>query len=82
MAVYGYLALRGPQGFPALQQKWSEIRQLEVENANLQRDNQYKKERIERLKNDPNEQELEIRKRLKLLRPGETSFILPEGQKK
>ena len=82
MAVYGYLALQGPQGVPALRQKLGEIRQLEEENANLQRDNQYKKERIERLKNDPKEQELEIRRRLKLLRPGETSFILPEGQKK
>jgi cell division protein FtsB len=81
MAIYGYVALRGPQGIPALRQKWTEIRQLEEENANLQRDNQYKKERIERLKNDPNEQELEIRKRLKLLRPGETSFILPESSK-
>lgn len=81
MAIYGYAALRGPQGIPALRQKWSEIRQLEEENANLQRDNQYKKDRIERLKNDPNEQELEIRKRLKLLRPGETSFILPESPK-
>jgi cell division protein FtsB len=81
MAIYGYVALRGPQGIPALRQKWTEIRQLEEENANLQRDNQYKKERIERLKNDPAEQELEIRKRLKLLRPGETSFILPESSK-
>lgn len=81
MAIYGYVALRGPQGIPALRQKWTEIRQLEEENANLQRDNQYKKERIERLKNDPAEQELEIRKRLKLLRPGETSFILPESPK-
>ena len=81
MAIYGYVALRGPQGIPALRQKWTEIRQLEEENANLQRDNQYKKERIERLKNDPSEQELEIRRRLKLLRPGETSFILPESSK-
>lgn len=81
MALYGYTALRGPQGVPALRQKWSEIRQLEEENANLQRDNQYKRDRIEKLKNDPNEQELEIRKRLKLLRPGETSFILPDASK-
>ena len=81
MAIYGYVALRGPQGIPALRQKWTEIRQLEEENANLQRDNQYKKERIERLKNDPAEQELEIRRRLKLLRPGETTFILPESPK-
>ena len=81
MAIYGYMALRGPQGVPALREKWSEIRRLEEENANLERDNQYKKDRIERLKTDPNEQELEIRKRLKLLRPGETSFILPEASK-
>jgi cell division protein FtsB len=81
MALYGYVALTGPQGIPALRAKWTEIRQLEEENANLKRDNEYKKERIERLKNDPAEQELEIRKRLKLQRPGETTFILPEHPK-
>ena len=58
MAVYGYVALTGPQGIPALRAKWGEIRQLEEENANLRRDNDYKKQRIERLKNDPAEQEL------------------------
>jgi len=77
MAVYGYVALTGPQGIPALRAKWGEIRQLEEENANLRRDNDYKKQRIERLKNNPAEQELEIRKRLKLQRQGETTFILP-----
>jgi len=78
MAVYGYIALSGPQGIPALRKKWTEIRQLEEDIANLQRDNQAKRERIHRLETDPAEQEMEIRKRLKLLRPGETSFILPE----
>lgn len=81
MALYGYVALTGSQGIPALRAKWTEIRQLEEENANLKRDNEYKKGRIERLKNDPAEQELEIRKRLKLQRPGETTFILPERPK-
>ncbi len=82
MAAYGYIALSGPRGIPALRMRWNEIRQLEEQNANLQRDNEYKKQRIERLKNDPAEQELEIRRRLKVQRPGETTFILPEGQKK
>jgi cell division protein FtsB len=81
MAGYGYIALSGPQGIPALRKKWTEIRQLEEDVANLQRDNQAKKEHIRRLETDPAEQEMEIRKRLKLLRPGETSFILPEGAK-
>jgi cell division protein FtsB len=81
MAVYGYIALTGPQGIPALRTKWNEIRQLEEQNANLQRDNQVRKGRIERLKNNPAEQDLEIRKRLKVQKPGETQFILPETPK-
>ena len=82
IGVYGFIALRGPQGVPALIEKRREIRQLEEENANLQRDNEYKKERIERLKNSASEQDIEIRKNLKLLKPGETSFILPDAATK
>ena len=81
MAVYGYIALTGPQGIPALRSKWNEIHQLEEQNANLQRDNQVRKERLVRFKNNPAEQDLEIRKRLKVQKPGETSFILPETPK-
>jgi cell division protein FtsB len=81
MAVYGYIALTGPQGIPALRAKWNEIHQLEEQNKNLERDNQVRKERLERLKNNPAEQDLEIRKRLKVQKPGETSFILPETPK-
>ncbi len=56
-----------------------EIRVLQAQNATLALENQRKKDRIQRLKDSPGEQELEIRKQLKLLRPGETSFILPES---
>jgi cell division protein FtsB len=81
VGAYGLAALRGPEGLPALREKWDEIRQLEEENANLQRENDYRRDRIKKLENSPSEQELEIRKKLKLLRPGETSFILPEQPK-
>lgn len=81
VGVCGYLSLRGPQGVPALMDKWREIRRLEEDNANLQRENDYRRERIKKLRESPSEQELEIRKQLKLLRPGETSFILPEQPK-
>jgi cell division protein FtsB len=81
IGVYGYLALRGPQGVPALREKWREIRTLEENNNNLQRENQYRRERIEKLEKNPSAQELEIRKKLKLVRPGETSFILPDQPK-
>jgi cell division protein FtsB len=81
VAAYGYFTLRGPQGLPALREKWTEIRKMEEENAALQRENDYRRKRIEKLQNNPGEQELEIRKKLKLLRPGETSFILPDQPK-
>jgi len=82
IGVYGLMELRGPQGLPALKDRWTEIRKLEEENANLQRENDYRRERIKKLEGSVSEQELEIRKKLKLLRPGETSFILPEQPKR
>ena len=81
IGAYGLQKLRGPQGLPALREQWDQIRQLEEENANLQRQNDYRRVRIKKLESSPSEQELEIRKKLKLLRPGETSFILPEQPK-
>jgi cell division protein FtsB len=80
-ATYGYVALQGPQGIPALQAKWREIRKLEEDNTSLQLEIQYRRDRIKKLEENPSEQELEVRKNLKLLRPGETSFILPDRPK-
>jgi len=75
---YIYAALRGPQGFAALQHKWQEVRELQQSNAKLASEVQSRAERIQRLRQSSSEQELEIRKRLKKLRKGETSFIHPD----
>jgi len=80
-ATYVVTTLRGPQGIPALIEKRREIRDLQEQNANLMQENQMKRERLRRLRESQAEQEEEIRKRLKLLRPGETSFILPDAPK-
>ena len=82
IGAYGITALRGPQGIPALFEKQQEIRRLQERNTDLQREVQRRRDRIERLKHSPSEQEMEIRKKLKLLRPGETEFILPEDSGK
>src|SRR5262252_4459052 len=79
IGAYGVVALRGPQGIPALLEKQQQIRHLQETNTDLQREIQRKKERIERLKHSPSEQQMEIRKQLKLLRPNETEFVLPEA---
>ena len=78
IAVFAIIALRGPQGIPVLMEKRREIQLLQEQNADLQKENERKRERIVRLNDSQAEQELEIRNRLKLLRKGETSFILPD----
>lgn len=51
---------------------------LEEENANLLRDIEAKKQHIERLKNDPKTQEVEIEKRLGRIHSGDMQFKIPE----
>jgi cell division protein FtsB len=80
-AAWGVIALRGPNGITALAEKREQIRRLQEQNASMKADNQRKRERIELLRTNRPAQDLEIRERLKLLRPGETQFILPETPK-
>jgi cell division protein FtsB len=79
--AYAWMAFRGPQGIQTLIEKHTEIRELEEQNAAIVRQNQALRDRILRLEKSDSEQELEIRKQLKLLRPGETTFLLPEPPK-
>lgn len=81
-SAYGWVFLRGPQGLQTLIEKRREIRDLEERNANTRRENDRRKDRIRRLEDSRSEQEMEIRKQLKLQRPGETTFILPESEQK
>lgn len=80
LAAYATIMLRGPQGLSALEEKRRQIRVLEEENADMQRDLDAKKQRIERLKNDPKTQEVEIGRRLGRVRPGTTEFKLSGQQ--
>lgn len=80
--AYGWVFLRGPQGLETLIEKRREIRELEERNVNIRLENDRRKERIKRLEESRSEQEMEIRKQLKLQRPGETTFILPESEQK
>ena len=86
LAAYATIMLRGPQGLSALEEKHRQIRALEEENANLTRDIEAKRQRIERLKSDPSTQRVEIQKRLGKMAPGATEFkisgqrIAPAGE--
>jgi cell division protein FtsB len=82
LASYAYVTLRGPRGIPALVEKQRQIEQLEERNTVLARDIERQREHIRRLAENPAQQELEIRERLKLVHPGEKIFITGEADKK
>src|SRR5215471_4850793 len=73
--VYAFFAMRGPHGIAAWMAKRQEIRELEERNATLMRENQVRREYIERLEKSRDEQELVIRERLKLVKPNEKVFM-------
>jgi hypothetical protein len=81
LGVFLFVALQVPQTYSVLKLKHGEIRRIEQQNADLVRDIAEKRDRIRKLRDSRSEQELEIRKRLKLQRSGETSIVIPESAK-
>ncbi|MBZ5578907.1 MAG: septum formation initiator family protein [Acidobacteriia bacterium] len=76
VAGYAFFTLRGPTGVPALLEKRRQIDVMEKRNEALTQEIQREREHIQRLSNNPEEQELEIRQRLKLVHPGDKVYIL------
>ena|SRR5438034_288388 len=81
MAVaYAFHEMRGPRGISAWTAKRQEIRELEERNAALARENQAKRNYIDILGKSKADQELEIRRRLKLVKPNEKVFMKHSGE--
>jgi cell division protein FtsB len=78
--IYAFFAF--PKGMHGWQEKQRQILNMERRNASLAREVERKKEHIKRLDNNPAEQELEIRKRLKLAHPDEKVYIVGDPDKK
>ena len=79
---YAFFTLRGPKGIPGLLERQRQIQETEKRNTALAREIEQKREHIQRLANNPAEQEKEIRQRLKLVRRGEKIYIVGEPEKK
>jgi cell division protein FtsB len=78
IAGYAFFALQGPQGIPGLMEKRRQIAELEKRNALRAREIEQKHARIDRLRDSQPDQELEIRQRLKLVKPDEKVFMLQD----
>jgi cell division protein FtsB len=72
---YAFFTLRGPHGIPWLLEKQREIHEMEEKNTKLDREIERMRDHIKRLETNPSEQELEVRERLKLVKPGEKVYI-------
>ena len=80
----GFLALyslAGQGGVPMVLDRNRQIRELREQNAELQRSIELRKERIRNLSENRSDQDLEIRRELRLLKKKETTFVLPEQKK-
>ena len=75
LAIYAFIVLQGSQGVPGLMEKRRLIREYEKKNADKVREIEEQRARIGRFTTDP---EVPIRERLKLLKPGEKSFVLQD----
>jgi len=79
--VYAFIVLRGENGIPGLMAKRHQVQEYEQINQKLVREIELKKDRIQRLQDNPTEQEYEIRQRWKLAKPGEKIYILDDKKK-
>lgn len=79
--AYAFVELRGPNGIPGWMDKRRQVQEYEAGNEQLHRDIEQKQEKIRRLENDPREQEIEIRRRLKLAGPNEKVYIIEDKKK-
>ncbi len=80
----GFLALyslAGPGGVPLVLERKRQIQELREQNAELQRSIELRKERIKNLSENRSDQDLEIRRDLRLLKKQETTFVLPDQKK-
>jgi len=81
LAAVSYAFVVLPKGMQAWREKQHQIAEKEKSLTILVRDVEKQKERVNRLTNDPAEQELEVRKRLKVAHPDEKIFITGEPEK-
>lgn len=72
--------INGKHGISVWQQKRAEDHQLQREITDLEQENAHLRERIEKLKSDPDAIEHEAREKLHYAKPGEVIYTLPEAQ--
>jgi septal ring factor EnvC (AmiA/AmiB activator) len=81
LAVLLFFGLRVPQSIGSLKEKHQSIREMQKQNADLEKELSDKRERVRKLRDSRTEQEMEIRRQLRYQREGETSIYVPDQKK-
>jgi len=81
LAVLLFFGLRVPQSIGSLKEKHQSIREMQKQNADLEKELADKRERVRKLRDSRTEQEMEIRRQLRYQREGETSIYVPDQKK-
>ncbi len=81
VVIYAAVTLTGPHGVHAWMEKERLIQEMQKKNAIDAQKIERIKEHIKRLDGNPEEQEREIRERLKMVHPDEKVFITGEPAK-
>lgn len=72
---YGFMEFLRPA---SVTEKRVQLQKLDDENRMLRQENDKLRKRIENLASNPEAQELEIRKRYHMVKPGETAYVLQD----
>jgi len=78
VASCAFLTLRGPTGISAWQEKKRLIQTLEKRNGDLNKEIERAKVRIDRITNDPGEQERVTRERLNYVDKHDKVYVTPD----
>jgi cell division protein FtsB len=70
----------GDRGFLAVRRRRQELQMLQEQVQKLQQENQKLEEQIKALKSDPKAIEMLAREQMKLAKPGELIYVLPENR--
>jgi len=78
----GYLlfSFLGPSGIPMVLEKRRQIRELQEQNSDLQRQIQESRDRIRSFQENAGERDRRVREDLRKLKKDETTFVLQDSQ--
>jgi cell division protein FtsB len=77
--LLGWHVVNGKHGLSVWQQKRVEDQRLQKEIDSLQQENAHLRDRVQKLKSDPDSIEHEAREKLHYAKPGEVIYALPEA---